>query len=82
MTTAAQDRACRESILSHVPTFLFTVLAMVRWEKTRCHVFSMNCNSMQWAEFSSAEVSGGWTEATEVTTSVSRNEQQLEATRN
>lgn len=57
VNTAAQDWAHRESILSHIPTFLFTVLAMVRWEKPQCHVFSMNCNSMQWAEFPSAEVS-------------------------
>lgn len=79
MNTAAQ---CRESVLSHGPTFLFTVLAMVSWEKMQCHVFSTNCKSIQWAGFSSAEVSGGWTEATELTTSVSRNEQQSEAPRN
>lgn len=55
MNTAAQDQAHRESILSHVPTFLFTVLAMVRWEKRQCHVNSMNCNFIQWAEFSSVK---------------------------
>lgn len=81
VNTAAQDWASRESIFSHVHTFLFSVLAMVRWAKPQCHVFSMNCNSIQWDGFSCDEVSSSWKGATELT-SVSCNKQQLEAPRN
>lgn len=56
MNTAAQEQAHRESVLSHVPTFLFTVPVMGRWEKRQCCVYSMNYNSIQWAEFSSDSI--------------------------